>query len=122
MSYAVLLVLFLCLPLAGLIYLMRGTLQRVHLIMLAGIAAVAVVYTTPWDNYVAATRVWYFNPQFVLNLPLGFAPLEVYAFFVLQSFLTGLFVLWLWQRFYPVDFAEKSGAPAPKKKRRQRKR
>src|SRR4051812_45490667 len=109
-------------PLAGLIYLMRGAIQRIHLIMLAGIATAAVVYTSPLDNYLVATRVWYYDPKLILNIPVAYVPVEVYAFFVLQALLTGLFALWLWQRFYPVDFAEKSGSESGPKKKRQRER
>ncbi len=121
MSYVLFLIVFVCLPLVGLIHLMRGSLRRVHLLMLVGIATLAVVYSAPWDNYLAATRVRYYNPQLVLNAPVGFAPFEAYAFFAFQSLLTGVFVLWLWRRLYPVDFEEKSGAQpsAPKHKRRK---
>ena len=28
----------------------------------------AVVYTTPWDNYLVATRVWYYNPHLVTGM------------------------------------------------------
>jgi len=109
MSYSLFLIIFVCLPLAALVYLMRRLIRRVHLTMLIGLATIAVVYTTPWDNYLVATRVWYYDPRLVLNIPLGYVPLEEYLFFILQSFLTGLFALYLWQRFYPADFAEKSG-------------
>jgi lycopene beta-cyclase len=117
MSYVLFLIVFLGIPLAGLIYLMRGSLQRIHLVMLAGVATASVIYTTPWANYLVATRVWYYDPQLILGIPLGYVPVEVYAFFALQALLIGLFALWTWRRFYPVDFAEKSGsAPAPEQK------
>ena len=121
MSYVLFLVLFIGVPLVGLLNLLRGSIRRLHLLMLVIMATFAVVYTTPWDNYLAATRVRYYNPQLVLNINLGFVPVEEYAFFALQSFLTGLFVLWLWRQFYPVDFAEKSGeqSTTPKKKRQR---
>src|SRR5205823_4943642 len=125
-SYVLFLILFLCVPVAALAYLMHGSIRRVHVTMLAGIATLAVVYTSPWDNYLVATRVWYYTPELILNIQIAYVPVEVYAFFVLQSCLTGLFALWLCQRFYPVDFAEKSGAvqeqPARKRKRTQRSR
>jgi len=121
MSYVLFLILFICVPLVGLLNLLRGSIRRTHLLMLVVMATFAVVYTTPWGNYLAATRVRYYNPQLVLNINLGFVPVEEYAFFALQSFLTGLFVLWLWRQFYPVDFAEKSGeqSTTPKKKRQR---
>jgi lycopene beta-cyclase len=109
MSYSIFLLIFVCIPLAALIYMMRHAIRRIHLLMLVIMAVIAVVYTTPWDNYLVASRVWYYNPALVLGLPLGHVPIEEYAFFVLQSFLTGLFVFWLWRHFYPADYAEKSG-------------
>ena len=53
----------------------------------------AVVYTTPWDNYLVATGVWYYNPKLVTGIVFGYVPLEEYTFFVLESVLTGL---WWW--------------------------
>jgi len=29
---------------------------------LAVLGAVALLYTTPWDNYLVATRVWWYDP------------------------------------------------------------
>ena len=63
----------------------------------------AVIYTTPWDNYLVATGVWYYDPRLVLNRTIGYVPVEEYAFFILQAFLTGLFGMWLWNRFYHKD-------------------
>ncbi len=42
----------------------------------------AVAYTTPWDNYLVATGVWYYNPSLVTGLVLGYGPIEEYTFFV----------------------------------------
>jgi lycopene cyclase domain-containing protein len=53
----------------------------------------AVVYTTPWDNYLVATGVWYYNPKLISGLILGWVPIEEYTFFVLETILTGL---WWW--------------------------
>jgi lycopene cyclase domain-containing protein len=54
----------------------------------------ALLYTTPWDNYLVATGVWYYNPQLVSGVLLGWVPLEEYIFFVLQTILVGL---WWWR-------------------------
>ncbi len=59
---------------------------------------VALAYTTPWDNYLVATGVWYYDPARVWNIVLGYVPLEEYLFFVLQVTLTGLITLWLIRR------------------------
>jgi lycopene cyclase domain-containing protein len=55
----------------------------------------AVAYTTPWDNYLVATRVWYYNPALVAGITLGWVPIEEYTFFVLQTLLAGLWLFWL---------------------------
>ena len=59
---------------------------------------VALLYTTPWDNYQVATRVWWYNPQLVLGITLGWVPLEEYAFFILQTAMTGWLLLALHRR------------------------
>jgi lycopene cyclase domain-containing protein len=61
----------------------------------------ALVYTTPWDNYLVATGVWFYNPRLVTGLTIGWVPIEEYAFFVLQTTLTGLWLLWLSRRLKP---------------------
>ena len=53
----------------------------------------AVVYTTPWDNYLVATGVWYYNPKLVTGLVIGYVPIEEYTFFVVETLLSGL---WWW--------------------------
>jgi lycopene cyclase domain-containing protein len=58
-------------------------------------ALIAVVYTTPWDNYLVATRAWWYNPALVTGYLIGYVPIEEYTFFVLQTFLTGSFLLLL---------------------------
>jgi lycopene cyclase domain-containing protein len=61
----------------------------------------ALVYTTPWDNYLVATRVWYYNPSLVSGILLGYVPLEEYIFFVLQSVFVGLWLLVLYPYLAP---------------------
>ena len=56
---------------------------------------IAVLYTTPWDNYLVATGVWWYDPNLVTGITLGWVPLEEYTFFVLQTLLAGLWVLFL---------------------------
>ncbi len=52
----------------------------------------AVTYTTPWDNYLVATRVWWYDPALVSGLVIGWVPIEEYTFFVLQTVLGGLWL------------------------------
>lgn len=58
----------------------------------------AVVYTTPWDNYLVATGVWYYNPDLVTGIVLGYVPIEEYTFFILETILSGLWWLFLARR------------------------
>ncbi len=57
--------------------------------VLLGHVAVAVLYTTPWDNYLVASKIWSYDPELVTGYTIGWVPIEEYSFFVLQSVLTG---------------------------------
>jgi lycopene beta-cyclase len=70
--------------------------------VVVGHIIVALVYTTPWDNYLVATGVWSYTPRLVTGLVLGWVPIEEYTFFVLQPILTSLWLLWLARRL-PVE-------------------
>jgi len=63
---------------------------------------IAVTYTTPWDNYLVATDVWYYNPNLVTGIVFGYVPIEEYTFFVVETILAGLWWWFLARRF---DFA-----------------
>ena len=63
--------------------------------VLAGHVALAVAYTTPWDNYLVASRVWWYDRKLVNGLVLGYVPIEEYSFFVLQTLLAGSWMLFL---------------------------
>jgi lycopene cyclase domain-containing protein len=55
--------------------------------------AMALVYTTPWDNYLVASGVWTYNPDLVTGILFGYVPVEEYTFFVLETIVAGL---WWW--------------------------
>src|ERR1051326_9611017 len=59
----------------------------------------AVLYTTPWDNYLVATKVWYYNPKFVTGFIIGYVPIGEYSFSILETILAGLWWWFLVQRF-----------------------
>jgi lycopene cyclase domain-containing protein len=59
---------------------------------------IALVYTTPWDNYLVATKVWWYDPALVLGITFGWVPFEEYLFFILQPILVGLWMLVLISR------------------------
>lgn len=114
MSYFSVLIIFLIPPLLVLIAFVPRDLwahlrrrERPGMEILLPYAAVllhvvlAVIYTTPWDNYLVATGVWYYNPSLVTGLTLGYVPIEEYTFFVLQSLLTGLWAVAIMRRLSP---------------------
>ena len=53
----------------------------------------ALVYTTPWDNYLVASGVWSYNPALVTGIVFGYVPIEEYTFFIVETILSGL---WWW--------------------------
>jgi lycopene cyclase domain-containing protein len=73
--------------------------------VIAAICVVALVYTTPWDNYLVATRVWWYHPELVTGIVIGWVPIEEYTFFVLQPILTGLWLVFLARRLSPPPLA-----------------
>nr|WP_246351653.1 lycopene cyclase domain-containing protein [Deinobacterium chartae] len=54
----------------------------------------AVIYTTPWDNYLVYKGVWTYPDERVIGKIL-YVPVEEYLFFILQSLLGGLLFLLL---------------------------
>ena len=66
------------------------------------IAALALLYTAPWDDYLILRGVWSYPPGRVSEAwRLGRVPLEECGFFVLQPVLTGLCLLCLLRRRGP---------------------
>lgn len=59
---------------------------------------IALVYTTPWDNFLVATGVWWYDPALVTGITLGWVPIEEYTFFLLQPILAGLWLGFLSRR------------------------
>jgi lycopene cyclase domain-containing protein len=68
--------------------------------VVAGHIVLALLYTTPWDNYLVANRVWRYNPDLVTGITLGWVPIEEYTFFVVQTLASGLWLL-IWMRRLP---------------------
>jgi lycopene cyclase domain-containing protein len=71
-----------------------------YLVILAHVG-MALVYTTPWDNYLVATGVWWYNPALVTGITFGYVPVEEYTFFVVQTLLTGFWCLYLMRTRLP---------------------
>ena len=55
------------------------------------ITAVAIAYTTPWDNYLISRGVWWYGDGTTL-LTLGHAPVEEYLFVLVQPWITALWL------------------------------
>ena len=108
MSYFAFLVIFIGLPTAVLVWLTWRDGQRGRylpdrlavyspwIVLLAHIL-IALIYTTPWDNYLVATGVWWYDPALVTGITWGWVPIEEYTFFVVQPIFTGLWLLY-WAR------------------------
>jgi lycopene cyclase domain-containing protein len=63
--------------------------QRLEWAGIGLIVLIALVYTTPWDNYLIAVGVWEYGPGTVTET-IGLAPVEEYVFIVLQPVVTGV--------------------------------
>ncbi|UCG24394.1 MAG: lycopene cyclase domain-containing protein [Chloroflexota bacterium] len=59
---------------------------------------IALLYTTLWDNYLVATRVWWYDPELVTGITIGYVPIEEYTFFLVQPLLAGLWLFFLARR------------------------
>ena len=103
MSYLEFLGLFVVLPtllLLALAFWLRqvrhfcGLPLRRHWLGVTILAGIALVWTTPWDNFLVARQVWVYGPDRVLAT-IGFVPIEEYAFFLLQPALVGAFLYFL---------------------------
>jgi lycopene beta-cyclase len=92
-----------------------GRVPRLALGALLVHVLLALVYTTPWDNYLVARGVWGYGENRVL-FTLGWVPFEEYLFFVIQTLLTGFWVLLLRRRLSGVenDVEQTAARPSPR--------
>lgn len=102
MTYAQFLAVFLLVPIALLASTMHRHLSWREGRWLALLMLIALVYTTPWDNYLVASRVWWYDPDQVVGITLGWVPVEEYTFFLLQPLMVGLWVLYLNRQLPPM--------------------
>ena len=98
MTYLEFLIIFVCLPL--LVSLCAKKLltkaNKTERLPIALMAFVALVYTTPWDNYLIMRGIWTYPTGGVVGV-LGYVPIEEYFFMVLQATLAGV----LWSSWVP---------------------
>ncbi|MCU0512105.1 MAG: lycopene cyclase domain-containing protein [Anaerolineae bacterium] len=71
-------------------------------VVILALCLVALIYTTPWDNYLVATGVWWYDPALVTGIVIGWVPIEEYTFFIVLPIFTGLFALLL-MRYLPIN-------------------
>lgn len=71
-------------------------------VVMLGLCVVAFIYTTPWDNYLVATSVWWYDIDLVSGIIFGYVPIEEYTFFLVQPVMTSLFFILL-ARYLPVN-------------------
>ncbi|NNE46499.1 MAG: lycopene cyclase domain-containing protein [Rhodothermales bacterium] len=100
MTYFTFLVVVLLPPilvLGTMVYRVRGGLNLGSALRaVVFLVVIAVVYTTPWDNYLIYRGVWSYGEDRVLGV-IGFVPVEEYGFMALQALMTGLITLWMYR-------------------------
>ena len=84
--------------------------KQIPIKWLFAIAAIALVYTTAWDNYLVYRGVWYYGLDRVIGT-IGYVPIEEYMFFLLQPFLSGLFFYLLLAKRKEISVAGDSNTP-----------
>jgi len=82
-------------------------------LVLAALLGITYVWTTPWDNYLVGSGVWYYDPALVSGLVLGWVPVEEYLFFGLQVWLSGTLTFGLMRLFATPSTALQPGALLP---------
>ena len=98
MSYATFLLIFLIPPIVvGGWYFVRhndSDAKKTASYSIITLVILAVSYTTPWDNYLVKTKVWWYGSDRVIGT-IGYVPIEEYSFFILQTVMTGLWYFYL---------------------------
>jgi lycopene cyclase domain-containing protein len=99
MTYLEYLLIFIIIPsLVLLIYFLNlkrkdfsFTLRKIFLPIII-LSFIALIYTTPWDNYLVANKIWWYDSSKVLGIIVGYVPIEEYSFFILETIFVSLLV------------------------------
>ena len=93
MTYLEFLILFIGIPLFVISFwaFKKQCLDQKNIFGIGLLCLIALIYTTPWDNYLVMQNVWSYPPGVVLAT-IGYVPVEEYGFMLIQTMFGG--VLW----------------------------
>ena len=93
MTYLEFLILFIGIPLFAISFLAykKQSLDQKNITGIGLMCVIALVYTSPWDNYLIMENIWSY-PTGVVFATIGYVPIEEYGFMLMQTMLAG--VLW----------------------------
>jgi len=97
-TYYNFLLVFLVLPITVLLLVGRRLFRREHVRALGILYIIVLVYTAPWDNYAVYQGIWSFDRSRTLGVFIKYLPLEEHLFFLLQTTLVGLLMIWMLER------------------------
>lgn len=92
MTYARFLLFFVLPPLALVLWRYGWVLRDRGWAPMALLLVIVYATTSAWDNASVAMGLWSFDPERISGWTLGWLPLEEYAYFGLQTLLTGIWV------------------------------
>lgn len=79
-------------PTILLFIILRPFINAFERFKLTTLIALAIVYTTPWDNYIVYNKAWWYRKDAVLAT-IGYVPIEEYMFFVIQTIMSTLWTM-----------------------------
>jgi lycopene cyclase domain-containing protein len=88
-------------PVLLLLWLQRHTLRPSYLLINLGGGVGSIFYTFPWDRWLLAKRVWWFDASRSSGIAYAGFPLEEALFYVLIIALGGLWTHFLYHRLAP---------------------
>lgn len=77
-----------------LVFKHRKDIPKLGFYGVGALCGIAMVYTTPWDNYLVYKGVWGYGSERVLAV-IGYVPIEEYLFFILQTLISGFLSLYV---------------------------
>ena len=86
MTYLEFLILFIGIPLFAISFwaYKKQCLDQKNITGIGLMCVIALVYTTPWDNYLIMENIWSY-PTGVVFATIGYVPIEEYGFMVMQT-------------------------------------